>query len=668
MTTQDGGDNAGQDTQNASVFGRMLAALAQPRAFPTTRAQHAVGAAAPFEVVQTHASAVLLAGDRAYKLKKPNDFGFFDYSTPALRRHFCSQEVRLNSRLAPAVYLGVAPVVELPTTDEGGTGSRASTEGEGGSYRFAETVGRDALDTLPLPGDTVGPSSGDGCVVDYAVVMRRLPEASTLAARVAADDVRPELLAGVAGRVAAFHAASRSDEAITHFGSLEVITHNWEENFAQMAPYVGRALDQATFDRISTYVRAALRHRSALFAQRQRDGHIRDCHGDLRMQHIYILDHQRPESHDGSDAVSDGLAIIDCIEFNERFRYGDVAGEVAFLTMELDAAGRPDLARAFVDAYVARTGDVALRELLPFYACYRACVRGKVLAFQLDEHEVPPEQREAARREAHQLFELAARYASAPAAPVLLLVGGLMGTGKSTLAQRLAHELGGALLASDSVRKELADLDPAAPQATAFGQGIYTPDWSTRTYQTLWERAAALLAGGRSVILDASFARRADRLAAAAMVVAPLPAGVRIDDPPGVSHDRGATAWFVECVCPRDVARARLAQRWSRRQRQRQRLRSPGHVPTAGTAPAAEAGNASDGRPELYDAQAAAWQPYDAPAEAALRYLRVDTGDSHAGDSHAGDSYAGDSHAGTSAGSAAEVLDALEIEALACWR
>jgi aminoglycoside phosphotransferase family enzyme len=273
-------------------FTTILNALTRPEAFPL-----ALPGEESVFVIQTHASAVLLTADRVYKLKKPKDFGFFDFSTPALRRHFCGQEVLVNQRLAPHVYLGVAPIVGYP----------------GGRFHFGSTF---APGDVPLPRSMLD----DGRVVDYAVVMVRLPDEAALEYRVRR---------GTAARyVAAFHATTHTDEHIARFGALDTIRGNWEENFAQMRPYLGRTLDAATFDRIANYVHRFLAGRGALFASRVRDGRIRDCHGDLRLQHVYILD--------TVDVPSQRLAILDGIEFNERFRYGDVAGEVAFLTMELD--------------------------------------------------------------------------------------------------------------------------------------------------------------------------------------------------------------------------------------------------------------------------------------------------------------------------------------------
>lgn len=497
----------------------------------------------------------MLAGERVYKLKKAHDFGFFDYSTPALRHHFCEQEVVLNARLAPQVYYGVAPVLARPDA----------------TLRFGPTF---PPGQIPAPGTRLD----DGLVVDYAVVMQTLPAEATLAARVAAGSATPALLAAVASPIARFHAATPTTRAIADFGSLRVIRENWEENFAQTRPYIGRVLEQDTFERIWLYVHTYLASYAELFQARVREGRIRDCHGDLRLQHVYILDHT--------------ISVIDCIEFNERFRYSDVAAEIAFLAMELDAAGRSDLSRAFVDAYVHLTADQALYELLPFYACYRACVRGKVLALQLDQPEVPARQRESAQRDASAFFTLAARYAGGPTRPTLLLVGGLMGTGKSTLAGMLSEETGWTLISSDDTRKRLAGVEEATPQAYAFSEGLYTPAWNTRVYQAMFDQASTLLACGRSVILDATFAQRAHRHAAAQEAAM-----------------YGAHLVFLECQAPRELTLARLAQRWQARL-----ARQPGLASAA-----------SDARPELYDAQAEAWQSFYAEEEPATEHLVIAT-------------------------------------------
>jgi uncharacterized protein len=543
-------------------FTTMLDSLAQPGAYPC-----ALPGDEPIKVVQTHASAVLLAADRVYKLKKPKNFGFFDYSTPALRRHFCGQEVLLNRRLAPRVYLGVAPVLA----------------NGGGRFRFGPLY---APEEVPMPGAVL---KGE-CVVDYAVVMVRLPDEAMLESLVRAGTATPALLAEIARFVAKFHASIPTNQHIASFGAPGVLRGNWEENFAQIKPYIGRTLDAATYDRLARYVHRFMHERAALFASRVRDGYVRDCHGDLRLQHVYLL--AMPEAN-ASHPYS--IVILDGIEFNERFRYSDVTSEVAFLVMELDAAHRPDLSRAFVESYVAATGDDALRELLPFYACYRACVRGKVSSFQLDEVEIPPAQRVLARQQAAGLFALAESYTGGPTRPTLLLVGGLMGTGKSTLALALQRELGWALFSSDMLRKHLANLAPDRPMAEAYGQGIYSREWTARTYEALVQEASRVLADGRSVLLDATFLRRVDRQAAARQ-----------------ARQFGAKTMFVECISPRGLALQRLVQRWNARMQGER------------TGPEA-ASRASDARPALYDDQAACWEGFEPGEEPESEHVAITT-------------------------------------------
>ncbi len=545
-------------------FATMLSMLTRPEAFPFALS----AASKPITVIQTHASAVVLAPELVYKLKKPKNFGFFDFSTPSLRRHFCGEEVRVNRRFAPHVYLGVAPVLVF----------------SGGRFRFGPTF---APDEVPMPGTILE----GGYVVDYAVVMVRLPDEAMLEFKVRAGTASFPLLKEIAQHVAAFHATSLTDEHIASFGSLEVIRGNWEENFAQMRPYIGRTLDAATYDQIAGYIHGFMGQRSSLFASRISEGRIRDCHGDLRLQHVYILE---GETADTARQLP-RLAILDGIEFNERFRYSDVTSEVAFLTMELEAASHCDLARAFVEGYVVESGDQTLRELLPFYSCYRACVRGKVLSFQVDEPEVPAVQREDARQQATSLFELAASYTSGPTRPMLMLIGGLMGTGKSTLAAALQLEMGWALFSSDTIRKRLAHVDPTEPHANAFGQGLYSQKWTGRTYNALMAEAREALAHGRSVLLDASFICRADRRAAARVAAA---------------YD--ADVLFVECTCPKEVALKRLAQRWKVR---------IGECKGA----VEEASRASDARPDLYEAQLAAWEAYIPDEEPGMKWIAVTT-------------------------------------------
>ena len=245
-------------------FTTMLQRLTQPAAFQGTGSsgdwfqRGSQRDNEPITLIQTHASAVVPTANRVYKLKKPKNFGFFDYSTLALRRHFCQQDALLNARLAPQVYLGVAPVLLFSDA----------------RLRFGPTF---SPGDVPLPGTILD----GGCIVDYAVVMVRLPDEAMLECKVRAGTADSSLLAKIARSVAAFHATAQTDEHIASFGRLEVIGGNWEENFAQMRPFIGRTLDTLTYDCIVAYIRRFMEERALLFASRVEDGHIRDCHGDL---------------------------------------------------------------------------------------------------------------------------------------------------------------------------------------------------------------------------------------------------------------------------------------------------------------------------------------------------------------------------------------------------
>ena len=307
------------------------------------------------ELLQTQISFIFLAGDFVYKLKKPVDFGFLDFTTLERRRFFCQQEVELNRRLCPEIYLGVVPLVRKK-----------------GSF---------SLD-------------GRGEVVDYLVKMRRLPQECTMDRLLQRDQVSPQMLERLAKRLVEFHRRARA--VSSGFGDLKTCRLDTEENFAQTQKYVGLTLPPETYEHIKNYARSFLEKNALLFERRVREGRVRDCHGDLHLAHI---------------CFTDGICIFDCIEFNERFRYLDVASEIAFLAMDLDYHGRPDLSHHFVQSYVNLSGDRELEELLDFYKCYRAYVRGKVESFKLDDPHISEEEKAKVLGMAKGYFELAQSYA-----------------------------------------------------------------------------------------------------------------------------------------------------------------------------------------------------------------------------------------------------------------
>jgi len=383
-----------------TAYPPLVEALLRPEAYPHRPRR--------IRLVETHISYVFLAGPYAYKVKKPVNFGFLDYSTLEKRRHFCEEEVRLNRELCPDTHLGVIPI------------------------------------TRSAHGFAVG---GGGEVVEYAVLMRRLPENRMLDRLVRRGRVEAEVLVRLARRVAAFHAASARGPEIDRFGSPEMVRFNWEENFAQTAPYVGRTLPRRWYEGIRRYVGDFLRNSAELLLKRLAEGRIRDCHGDLRAESV---------------CVEDGICVFDRIEFNDRFRYGDVASEVAFLTMDLDALGRPDLGYVFAEAYIAASGDLELRRLLPFYQCYRAYVRGKVTGFRLDQVGTEREGLKV-RRLARRYFRLAWDYARAPQRPVVLALTGTPPDAGLFLARGLGCRLGGSVRQPTEAESISRDLQAGIP-------------------------------------------------------------------------------------------------------------------------------------------------------------------------------------------------------------
>ncbi len=430
-----------------------IEALLSPNAYP-----HRVDRV---ELRQTHISYVLFAGDLVYKVKKPLNLGFLDYSTLEKRQRMCEEEVRLNRRLCEGTYLDAVPVVRAD-------------------------------------GDVKVEAKGE--VLDYAVKMRRLPEAGMMAHLLERDAITAEQMTLVARRLADFHASSERSDEIDRYGGLETAMANWRENFEQTQPYIGRTITRAQFEEIRAFVENVAEGDAELFAQRVREGRAHDCHGDLRADAI---------------CFTDGHACIyDCIEFNERFRYSDVAADIAFLSMDLEYRGRQDLSDELMGRYLGYTLDSTLPLLLPFYKCYRAYVRGKVDGFQIDQPEVDEAQKAKAQEDARRYFELAHEYAARGTPRTLIITVGVTGSGKSYLANALASRLGALILSSDVTRKRLLGIDPTEPHIEPFDQGPYSPEITERTYHALFDQARPWLERGKPVILDATFLQRSHRQAA----------------------------------------------------------------------------------------------------------------------------------------------------------
>lgn len=440
-------------------------------------------------LAETHISVLVSVGERVYKLKKPVTLPFLDFSTREARRAACHREVELNRRLAPDVYLGVA--------------------------------------------DVAGP---DGQPCDHLVVMRRMPAARRLAALVRAGDEVDRELGEIARQVAAFHAGAPTSPEIAAAATRDAVRDLWAAGFEQVAPFVGDVIPEASAARLEDLVFRYLDGRELLFAQRIEAGRICDGHGDLQAEDIFCL--------------ADGPRILDCVEFDDRLRFGDGLADVAFLAMDLERLGARAAADLFLDSYREYSGDTYPASLASHYIAYRAHIRAKVACLRHEQGD--PEAAATARG----LMALALRRLEAGRV-TLVLVGGLPGTGKSTLAAGIGRRRDWAVIRSDEVRRAMAfgagppggagpPAGPGGPPAS-FAEGRYRPEMTEEVYRTLLERARHALELGESVVLDASWISHRLREAAAKTAEA-------------------AAAELVEfrCDAPADIAAARIHVRQAR--------------------------------------------------------------------------------------------------------
>jgi aminoglycoside phosphotransferase family enzyme/predicted kinase len=452
-------------------------------------------------VIHTHISVVFLTNKHAYKIKKPVSLAFVDFSTLARRRHYCEEEVRLNRRLAPDVYLGVVPV-------------------------------------------TAAGMEGTGEPLEWAVKMRRLPDDATLQKQLQQGCLDRPVFHRLAQRLAQFHLQAARGPHIARFGTFEVVAGNARDNFVQSQYAVGSAVSASVFERLRQRTDEVLDSLKSTIGDRAARGVPCDTHGDLHLDHIYCF----PDSPPPGD-----LVIVDCIEFNEQFRYADPIADAAFVEMDLKYHGRWDLARFFRLAYLQATGESEgeTQRLLPFYRAYRAIIRAKVESMKAAEPEVPADERKRALAGARAHWLLALTEIDLPSTrPCLVLVGGLPGSGKSTLAYALCADSKRQLLQTDRIRKELA--------APLTGEALYTPQWNDRTYGECLMRAEELLWNGQPVVVDANFREDSKRRMF-------MEAAQRM----------GVPALLLLCKADDEAARQRLAQRhgdisdadWAVRQR-----------------------------------------------------------------------------------------------------
>jgi uncharacterized protein len=477
--------------------------LMSPAAYPhrPSRVEH----------IETHISHVFLAGDDAYKLKKPVRFDFLDFSTLAAREQACRDELRLNRRLAPSTYIDVIPVTQSP----------------GGTWQLA----------------------GAGEIVDWLVQMRRLPTDQTLDVLFSRHELTPEHIDGLAQILIRF------------YGSLKPLSLEPEPYVERYRAHIQANCDAlrqaehhlpaAAVDRVHNFQLQLLAIEPELFVERVQQRRIVEGHGDLRPEHI---------------CLSDPITIFDCIEFSADFRRLDVLDELAFLAAECDLLGAPWIGPQIRTAYEAATGDQAPEVLWSFYKSYRAAVRAKVAALREDQVQGPAH--DAAASDAHRHLALADSYVSSWLKPLVIVVGGLSGTGKTTLATAIADRLGARLLRTDTIRRDLFGRgENSAPPDT----GLYTPEARRQVYTNLFGQAADDLSERISIVLDGTFSLQG-----------------AIEQAHRLAHEQGARFLAIECTCPPEIAQERIKHRHA-----------------IGT-------DASDARPETHAHQRTHWQPWPA--------------------------------------------------------
>jgi aminoglycoside phosphotransferase family enzyme/predicted kinase len=486
-----GGGRARSSRDLAALWAR----LARANAFPGDPS-----AAQGVERIQTHLSHVYLTAQRVYKFRKRVDLGFVRFVSLAERTADCVREVELNRRLAPDVYLGLAPLVGSPA--------------------------------YPRVGPLV--QSPEAAAREHCVVMRRLPEGRDALSLLEAGELDAEKLDLLAARIARFHAAHALGvpAPFSRETWLARCTQPAAECLQQLAA-AGRDLappDMLALARDRMHAFAA--QHADRFERRRCEGRAVDAHGDLHLQHVWY-------EREGEEPIA-----IDCLEFSDELRKIDVAAEVAFLAMDLTYRGAAGLAERFLRSYARESDDFDLYSVVDYFIAYRAAVRAKVAAIAAGDPAIDPAQRAAAQGSACRHLELASAALVPSTRPVLVLVGGMVGTGKSSVAAELADRLDGVVIASDRVRKRLAGVAPTARVGGAWQSGAYTAEHSDRTYAGLLERAQPVLASGRVAILDATFGRRARREAAVQL-----------------AGKLGVPVKFVEVRCAADLVRERLARR-----------------------------------------------------------------------------------------------------------
>jgi hypothetical protein len=472
------------------------------------------------QLLQTHISYVALTGTFAYKVKKAVNFGFLDFSTLDKRKYYCEEELRLNKRLCPEMYLDVLPITQ-----------------KDGSLEL----------------------DGNGPIVEYALKMKEFPQEFIMTNMLKQQKITEHTIDQICSLLIEFYTAQEPSEEITKYGELPAVRQNIDENFEQTKPMINTTVSKDTYWFIKDAVTSFFERKKDVFGRRMKEGKIFDCHGDLHSGNIVV--------------TNERIHIFDCIEFNDRFRFCDIASDIGFLAMDLDYLNFPYLSSHLIHRYVEKNADAGISSVLNFYKSYRAFVRGKVHGFQLNDPHIDQTKKKDVVKSAQKYFELSRYYAALFSLdlhtnkPLLFLVSGLSGTGKSTIARKIAVDYHAVQINTDVVRKEVAGIDQFEQHHDQVDTGLYDPKRVDDTYEQVMKRAADVLKNGGNVVLDATFQKKKYRQMAH-----------------HIAMKHHSAMVIVECICPDDVVKKRLEDRVKKK-------------------------SVSDGRWEIYLAQKTTFEP-----------------------------------------------------------
>jgi len=473
------------------------------------------------KILQTHISFVVLTGKFAYKIKKPVNFGFLDFSTLEKRKFYCDEELKLNKRLCPEIYIEVVPIFE-----------------KNKSLNFI----------------------GAGKIVDYALKMKEFPQKNIMTNLIKQNKLNDKVFENIAEILVNFYKKDKSSEEIKQFGNLKAIKKNADENFEQTKSVIGLTIDKNIYDFIKNETNIFLEKNKDIFEKRIKNNFIHDCHGDLHSGNIVIN--------------NDKICIFDCIEFNKRFRYSDVASDIGFLAMDLDYLGYPYYSSYLIEQYIEKSKDKEIFDVLNFYKCYRAYVRGKVAGFRLDNPSINKREKKEIINTAKKYFDLASYYASLfsfklkQKRPILFITSGLTGTGKTTTARKISIDYSADLISTDAVRKELEGINKYERHHDEYNTGLYSPEKMAYTYEKILEKAKKLLINQKNVVLDATFKTEENR-----------------EKAKKIAKKTNASFLILNCVCPEEIIKKYLKERVKKK-------------------------SISDGRWEIYVKQKKSFEPF----------------------------------------------------------